>query len=124
MVIQAGQQPLSGSQVVAYARAIPDSDFGRIQRNTLLLNALRQKMLDPTIMIKLPDIYTQFKSVIATDLSLEQLNHLACLFKNVPDSSVTQDYVKQEWTSPGPQGSLLWNSNNVITRLKELGLIP
>ena len=122
MVIQAGQQTLSGAQVVAYARAIPDSDFNRIQRNNQILNALRQKLLDPTIFAKLPDLYTQFKSVIATDLSIEQINHLVCLFKGAPENSIIMDSVKPEWTSPGPQGSLLWNSSNVLTRLKELGL--
>lgn len=124
MVIQAGQQTLSGVQIVAYARAIPDSDFGRIQRNNLILDALRQKISDPALITKLPDLYAQFKSVIATDLSLEQLNHLACLFKNAPSASVIQDYVRPEWTSPGPQGSLYWNSNNVLARLKELNLVP
>ncbi|MCX6082480.1 MAG: LCP family protein, partial [Chloroflexi bacterium] len=124
MVIQAGQQTLSGIQVVAYARAIPDSDFGRIQRNNLLLEALRQKMSDPGMMTKIPDLYARFKSVVATDLSLEQINHLACLFKEAPAGSVIQDSVKQEWTSPGPQGSLLWNKSNVLARLKDLGMVP
>jgi len=124
MVIQAGQQTLNGAQVVAYARAIPDSDFGRIQRNDLILEALHQKFLDPAMMAKIPDLYTQFKNVIATDLSAEQINHLSCLLKEVPASSVIQDSVKSEWTSTGPQGSLLWNKNSVLTRLKELYLIP
>ncbi len=124
IVIQAGQQTLNGAQVVAYARAIPDSDFGRIKRNDLILEALRQKLTDPLVMAKIPDLFTQFKNVIATDLSVEQIHNLACLLKEVPASSITQDAVKQEWTSPGPQGSLLWNKNNVLGRLKELGLIP
>ena len=124
MVIQAGQQTLNGAQVVAYARAIPDSDFGRIQRNDLILEALHQKFLDPAMVAKIPDLYTQFKNVIATDLSAEQINHLSCLLKEVPASSVIQDSVKPEWTSAGPQGSLLWNKNNILARLKELGLIP
>jgi LCP family protein required for cell wall assembly len=42
MVIPAGQQTLNGAQFVAYARAIPDSDFGRIQRNNLLVSALQK----------------------------------------------------------------------------------
>jgi len=123
MVIEAGQQTLNGAQVVAYARAIPDSDFGRIARNDLLLEALRQKLLDPAVMARIPDLYAQFKGVIATDLSLEQINNLTCLLKEVPSSSIVQDSVRPEWTSPGPLGSLLWNKNNVINMLRELGLI-
>jgi len=122
-VIQAGQQTLNGAQVVAYVRAIPDSDFGRIQRNDLLLGALRQKLLDPAVMAKIPVLYAQFKGVVATDLSLEQINNLSCLLRNAAPGSIIQDSVRPEWTSPGPSDSLLWNKNNVITRLKELGLV-
>jgi LCP family protein required for cell wall assembly len=125
MVIPAGQQTLNGMQVVAYARAIPDSDFGRIQRNNLLVAALREKALDPGVWGKIPQLYVQFDEVIATDLSPEQINHLACLLKEVPAAAIVQDQVRQEWTSPGPQkGSLLWDKTNVLNRLKELGLVP
>lgn len=125
MVIPAGQQTLNGAQFVAYARAIPDSDFGRIQRNNLLVAALREKLLDPGVWGKIPELYAQFNEVITTDLSPEQINHLSCLLKEVPPDAILQDQVRQEWTSPGPQpGSLLWDKTNVLNRLKELDLIP
>jgi LCP family protein required for cell wall assembly len=125
MVIPAGQQTLNGAQFIAYARAIPDSDFARIQRNNLLLDALQSKLLDPAVWGRIPQLYTQFNEVIATDLSPEQINHLACLLQEVPKEAILQDSVRQEWTSPGPQtGSLLWDKTSVLNRLKELGLIP
>lgn len=125
MVIPAGQQTLNGAQFVAYARAIPDSDFARIERNNLLLSALQKKLLDPAVWASIPELYTQFKDVIATDLSPEQINHLACLLKEIPTDAINQDQVKPEWTSPGPRsGSLLWDKTKVFNRLKELGLIP
>ena len=108
MTIQAGQQTLNGAQFVAYARAIPDSDFGRIQRNSWLLLALQRKLLDPSMWGQIPQLYAQFNDVIATDLSPEQVNHLACLLQEVPNDAVLQDGVRPEWTSAGPQpGSLL-----------------
>ncbi len=125
MTILAGQQTLNGAQFVAYARVIPDSDFARIERNNLLLSALQQKLLDPVVWASIPELYTQFKEVIATDLSPEQINHLACLLKEIPTDAIIQDQVRPEWTSPGPQlGSLLWDKTNVFNRMKELGLIP
>jgi anionic cell wall polymer biosynthesis LytR-Cps2A-Psr (LCP) family protein len=123
--IRAGQQTLSGEQFIAYARAIPDSDFGRIQRNNLLLSALREKALDPAMLGRLPQLYEQFNEVIVTDLSPEQINHLTCLLQEVPKEAIIQDQVRQEWTSPGPQaGSFLWDKTQVINQLKALGLIP
>jgi LCP family protein required for cell wall assembly len=125
VVIPAGPQTLNGAQFVAYARAKPDSDFGRIQRNNLLLAALREKLLDPTVWGKIPQLYAQFSETITTDFSPEQINHLSCLLQEVPTEAITQDQVRQDWTSPGPQpGSLLWDKTIVLNRLKELGLIP
>lgn len=125
MVIPAGQQTLNGAQFVAYARAIPDSDFARIQRNNLLLSALQDRLLDPAVWIQLPQLYAQYNDVIVTDLSPEQINHLVCLLQEVPKEAILQDSVRQEWTSPGPQqGSFRWDTTVVINRLKELGLTP
>lgn len=124
MVIEPGQQTLTGAQAVAYARAKPDSDFGRINRQHILMEAIRQKLLEPAVWAKIPQLYTQFSQVIATDLSLEQINHLTCLLKEVPREAIIQEEVRQEWTSPGPQGSLVWDKNNVMNQLMGLGLIP
>jgi LCP family protein required for cell wall assembly len=123
-VVQPGQQTLNGVRAAAYARAMPDSDFGRIRRNQLLMEALRQRLLDPQVWDKIPQLYTQFKQVVATDLSLEQINHLACLLKEVPTTAIIQEGVRQEWTSAGPSGSLQWNRTNVLNQLRQLGLIP
>jgi LCP family protein required for cell wall assembly len=124
MVFQPGQQTLTGAQAVAYARAKPDSDLGRINRQQLLAAALHQRLLDPSVWAKIPQLFTQFNQVIYTDLSPEQINHLACLLKETPKEAVIQDGVQQAWTSPGPQGSLLWDNTSVMNRLKTLGLIP
>jgi hypothetical protein len=70
-------------------------------------------------------MYAQFSEVIGTDLSPEQINHLACLLREVPKEAIIQSGVRQEWTSPGSQpGSLLWDKTSVFNQMKELGLLP
>lgn len=123
IVIGAGPQTLTGEQAANYSRAFMGTDFDRIKRNQLLLEAMRQKLIDPAVWTKIPELYKQFSAVIITDFSPEQIAHLACLLKDVPVDSIMQESVKPEWTSPGPRGSLLWNEQNVLTRLRELGLI-
>jgi LCP family protein required for cell wall assembly len=123
MVIEAGPQTLTGTQVQAYARAKPDSDFARIQRNNLLLEAVRQKLVDPLVWVKIPQVYDQVKGAIVTDLSPEQIVHLTCFLKSIPREAIVQDSVKPEWTTPGPDESLLWDKAKVFSRLRELGLI-
>jgi LCP family protein required for cell wall assembly len=124
MVFEPGQQTLNGQQVAAYARAKPDSEFGRIGRQELLMEAARQKLMEPDVWVKIPQLYTQFNQVIATDLSIEQINHLTCLLNEVPRESIVFEGVRQEWTSPGPSGSYLWDKNSVTSHLMGLGFIP
>lgn len=124
IVIPAGQQTLTGSQVVAYARAIPDSDFDRIQRNNLILEALQKKILEPSTLTKLPDMLSKFKNAIATDLTTEQIDQLVCVLESAPASSIVHEMVRKEWTMPGPMGSFQWNKAKVEARLKELEYIP
>ncbi len=124
MVFEPGQHTLNGAQVAAYARAKPDSDFGRINRQQQLMQAARQKLTEPEVWARIPQLYTQFNQVIATDLSLEQINHLACLMNEVSGESIVFEGVRQEWTSAGPQGSYLWDKSSVLNQLMGLGLIP
>ena len=123
-VIEAGQQTLTGEQLKSYARAIPDSDFARIQRNNLILYALRQKLLDPSVWEKLPALYNQFKNMIVTDLSPQQILSFFCLIREVAREQIDMEQVKPEWTSPGPSNSLLWDKDKVTMALKQLDLLP
>jgi polyisoprenyl-teichoic acid--peptidoglycan teichoic acid transferase len=121
--IEAGPQILSGEQLAAYARAIPDSDFARVQRSNLILRALRQKLLDPSVWSKLPTFYNQFKKMFVTDLSPQQIYSVFCLLHQVPREEIIMAQVEPEWTSPGPSNSLLWNKNKIIIALRQLQLL-
>jgi anionic cell wall polymer biosynthesis LytR-Cps2A-Psr (LCP) family protein len=124
ILIKAGQQTLNGAQTVDYSRAFMGTDFARIERNQVLLEAMRQRLLDPAVWPRIPELYTKFSDVIVTDFTLEQITHLSCLLKKIASDSVLQEGVRPEWTSPGPNSSLLWDQNKLLTRLKELNLIP
>src|SRR5512143_3193617 len=97
VTIEPGLQTLSGTQVMAYARAIPDSDFARMQRNSLILQALRQRLLDPAVWPKLPTLYSQFRDVFVSDLTPEQILSLICLLGEVPSQDVVLDQIRPEW---------------------------
>jgi LCP family protein required for cell wall assembly len=124
ITFKAGEQTLNGIQVATYARAYLDSDLNRIPRNDLVVEALHQKLVDPPVWAKIPKLFLQFEDSIYTDFSPEQVKYLRCLMREVEVESIIQDGVKAEWTSPGPEGSLLWDKENVLNRLRELGMIP
>jgi LCP family protein required for cell wall assembly len=124
MVFTAGAQTLNGLQTANYARAFLDTDLNRIPRDDLVVEALYQKLLDPLVWVKIPELFQEFQDALTTDFTPEQVAHLTCLMKKVPTESIVQDGVKAEWTSPGPEGSLLWDRTKVLNRLRELGMIP
>lgn len=124
MEFKAGQQTLTGQQAAVYARAFLGSDLERIQRNNLVIEALRQRLLDPGVWINLPQLFVKFQNAVLTDFSPEQVNHLICLLREVPREAIVQDGIRAEWTNPGPEGSLLWDRERLVGRLRELNLIP
>lgn len=123
-VIEAGSQVLTGEQLISYARAIPDSDFARIQRNNLILHALRQKLLDPDVWIRIPGLFDRFNEMLVTDLSPELILSFVCLLREVPREEIFMGQVEPEFTSPGPSDSLLWDIDQVTAALRQLDLLP
>ncbi|MEL6552918.1 MAG: LCP family protein [Cyanobacteria bacterium J06621_11] len=77
--LQPGLQNLNGDEAEQFARFRQDSygDIGRVQRQQILLKALRQKMTNPTVLPKLPQIVRVLQERIDTNISVEELLALA-----------------------------------------------
>jgi LCP family protein required for cell wall assembly len=77
---QAGNHWLSGIEAVRYARIRSIGGiFGRHDRQNELLVQLREQILKPSIVTKIPGLIDAFYGRVQTDLSLEQVTQLACL---------------------------------------------
>jgi len=59
------------------------SDFFRMDNQNLVLCALREKLLTPKVLPKVPQIISSFQGSVQTDLSLEQLSQLVCIFPKI-----------------------------------------
>ena len=76
----AGNHWLSGIEAVRYARIRSIGGiFGRHDRQNELMVQLREQILDPSIVSKIPDLLSTFYGRVLTDLSLQQVSQLACL---------------------------------------------
>ena len=77
--LQPGLQNLNGDQAEQFARFRHDSygDIGRVQRQQILLKALRQRMSNPLVIAKLPQIVKVLQAHIDTNLSAEEMMALA-----------------------------------------------
>ncbi|MCJ7734705.1 MAG: LCP family protein [Anaerolineales bacterium] len=80
LYLKAGSHHLNGKQAEMLARQrISIGDFGRINNQTVILKAVAVKMLSPTGIKAIPDLFEQFKSNIQTDLSPAEITQLVCL---------------------------------------------
>ena len=89
--IQPGLQTLSGSTALAFARTRhQDSDYGRMNRQQLVLVALR-KQLNPCAMIpRLPDLVKVAKESLWTNIPSSQLPSLLALAEQMDLKRITR----------------------------------
>ena len=85
----AGQQHFNGDDAVRFSRIRKRySDYQRVDNQNMVICALREKLLSPTVLPKIPQIIASFQGSVITDLSLEQLSQLACLLPNVKSENL------------------------------------
>lgn len=77
--LQQGWQTLNGSQAEQFARFRADGqgDIGRVQRQQMLLKALRERLTSPAVIPRLPQIVRVMMRYVDTNLSLEEILALA-----------------------------------------------
>jgi len=77
--LQPGLQVLNGDQAEQFARFRHDAtgDIGRVQRQQQLIRALRERLANPTILPKIPQIIDLLQSHIDTNMTLEEMLALA-----------------------------------------------
>ncbi|MBI2996373.1 MAG: LCP family protein [Candidatus Melainabacteria bacterium] len=83
-----GKRVLNGEQVVGYLRFRHDNlgDIGRIQRQQAFMRAVFDKLLDPVIFTKLPELTSIYKQTILTDLKPKDIIRIANFVRNVSPS--------------------------------------
>ena len=121
----AGYQTLDGYHVWLLARVRKNvGDLGRIQRQTLILKAILDRITSPAILPQLPEMIKLYHSLVMTDLSPQQMTQLACLLQKMDKPkehfhfySVPRGLLKEEgriiYIGPNkstvPQDVLLWD---------------
>ncbi|HZU13164.1 MAG TPA: LCP family protein [Chloroflexota bacterium] len=93
LFIPPGWQHMNGSQTLEYVRSRHGDrigDFGRSARQQQALLALRKKLTAMNVIPRLPDLVSELKNSIRTDLSLQQLYQLDELSHAIPRRSITR----------------------------------
>lgn len=87
--LEQGWQTLNGDQAEQFARFRKDKngDIGRVQRQQALIKALRQRLVSPTVLPRLPQVIRIIEQYVDTNLSLEELLAIASFsLKLQPDN--------------------------------------
>lgn len=121
VVLQPGQQYLNGKELLGYARFRSDAngDFGRVERQQKVLNALKDEILSLNGVSKIPKLVGTIQPFI--DTNLEGIDRLAILkdfFLNPPDDIETlripidNSYTNEEYEHAGSVLEIDFNENN------------
>jgi len=76
--LKQGKQILDGDKAEQFARFRNDAfgDIGRVQRQQVLLKALREKFVSPLVIARMPGILQAMQPYIDTNLTLEEISAL------------------------------------------------
>ena len=75
----AGEQHLDGRRAQILARIRPQGDLERTHIQTIILGALSDKLLSPSVLPRLPELVGTFQDFVYTDLDPAQVAQLTCL---------------------------------------------
>jgi LCP family protein required for cell wall assembly len=88
--LSAGVHKLDGQEALAYARSrkgAGDNDFTRAARQQELLQAVRQRVSDPTLLPKLPAILAAAAETLRTNFPPDRLSEMLLLARQVDDAA-------------------------------------
>ncbi len=111
--LQPGLQVLNGDEAEQFARFRQDSygDIGRVQRQQVLLKALRKRLATPAMLPKLPQIIRVLQSHIDTNLSVEELLALAGFGLNLDSKDLHMVMLPGRFSDPEEYSASYWLSD-------------
>jgi polyisoprenyl-teichoic acid--peptidoglycan teichoic acid transferase len=111
--LEPGLQILNGDEAEQFARFRQDSygDIGRVQRQQILLKALRQRMTHPRVLPKLPQIVRVLQTYIDTNLSLEEMLALAGFGLNLDSQDLHMVMLPGRFSDPEEYSASYWISD-------------
>ncbi len=94
--LSAGVHKLDGQTALAYARSrkgVGDNDFTRARRQQQLLVALRDRLTDPGLLVKLPSIITIASTILRTNFPQGRVGEMLSLGQSISGNDVTTQVV-------------------------------
>jgi len=114
LYIKAGNQHMSGTLALKYARSRHDSsDLDRAKRQQQVILAIRDKILNlnmlPQLLVQAPGLWSQLSRHVRSGLTLDQILQLAVYAKDIPMSSIRTGVIDYGYVQ-----SIRWNGADVL----------
>ncbi|MEA5465468.1 LCP family protein [Leptothoe sp. PORK10 BA2] len=108
--LEPGWQTLNGNEAEQFARFRQDNlgDIGRVQRQQVLLKALRDRMLNPTVITQLPQIVRILQNHIDTNLSTEEILALAGFGLQLDREALSMVMLPGRFSDPAEYQASYW----------------
>lgn len=108
--LQPGWQTLNGEQAEGFARYRRDGygDVGRVQRQQQLIRALRDRLMEPTVLPKLPEAMQIVQQNIDTNLSLDEMLALVSFGLNLEQDNFRMVMLPGRFSTPSEFVASYW----------------
>lgn len=108
--LEPGWQTLNGDEAEQFARFRQDDlgDIGRVQRQQILLKALRDRMINPKVITQLPQIVRILQNHIDTNLSTEEILALAGFGLQLDRESLNMVMLPGQFSTPDDYIASYW----------------
>jgi LCP family protein required for cell wall assembly len=111
LILPAGMHHLNGQLAELLARNRVPTTFTRMQYQKLLMSSLRDKLLRPEMLPRLPLLVAQFIGKVQTDLSVGEINSLICIAQQIPNDNIMADSFPQDMF----KANVIYDENRNVT---------
>jgi LCP family protein required for cell wall assembly len=127
--VDAGINHMDGETALMYVRQRHNTgDVSRAQRQQRVMFALRERLLSPDVVTRIPQLYAQLQDTIQTDFGTIDLPGLVQAGMNVKPGSIRGRVVDgsmwQFWTTPDGKSVLVFDKDAVRAAVDDLFNAP
>ncbi len=120
----AGVNHFTGNAALRFSRIRKtDTIFARMDRQTMVICSLKDKLLQPSVVGDIPELIASFQGSVVTDLSPAQMSQMACLLPKLSDENIVFGGIPQEeltqsrqWDERQGYNTFVWGIDNELVR--------
>lgn len=108
-----GELHLNGADALVFCRIrVPDGDGGRVMRQHLVLEALLQKLRQPDLLARLPELIAALNDAVKTDIPLDVRARLLATLPNIPPENLSFTNIEELlWSDYAAEGTWIYRGD-------------